>query len=163
MSAIHIYTIGVYGYTEDEFSTKLIDNKINTFVDIRRRRGMRGSKYAFVNSSYLQNKLNELGIQYIYAKDLSPTNDIRENQKEADKRTGFTKKTRNRLDKMFVERYNAECLAHFDWESFMGKFSTNSNIVFFCVEEHPEACHRSLVTKKLENFPGVTITHIIGK
>jgi len=163
VSEIKVHSIGVYGYTEKEFFSKLTDHNIDTFVDIRRRRGMRGSKYAFVNSTYLQNKLKEIGIDYIYMKDLSPTNDIRENQKSADQKLGSTKQSRSQLDETFIKRYNAECLAHFDLENFLERFSTNSNIVFFCVEEHPEACHRSLVTKKLENFPGIEIIHIIGK
>lgn len=64
---------GVYGNSETEFFQKLLDEKITLFVDVRQRRGMRGSKYAFVNSTYLQNKLNELGIQYIHIKELAPT------------------------------------------------------------------------------------------
>ena len=56
-----IYTIGVYGKTEDEFFRALEDNGIELFIDIRARRGMRGSKYSFVNSSYLQAELNENG------------------------------------------------------------------------------------------------------
>ncbi len=43
------YTIGVYGSTGNEFFQKLIDNNIDTFCDIRQRRGVRGAKYAFVN------------------------------------------------------------------------------------------------------------------
>jgi uncharacterized protein (DUF488 family) len=162
VSQIKIYTIGVYGYIENEFFSRLTENKIDTLVDIRRRRGMRGSKYAFVNSTYLQNKLKELGIDYKYVQDLSPTLDIRENQKVADQKLGSTNQTRNQLDETFIKRYYTECLAHFDLEKFLEQFNTNSRIVLFCVEENPEACHRGLITKKLENFPGIEITHIIG-
>lgn len=124
---------------------------------------MRGSKYAFVNSTYLQSKLKEMGIRYIYEKELSPTNEIRENQKNADQMVGKTKKTRNQLDDTFIQRYNKECLAHFDLLRFLEHFNSNSSILFFCVEEHPDACHRSLVTKKLEDFPGIEISHILRK
>jgi len=124
---------------------------------------MRGSKYAFVNSTYLQNKLKGLGINYLYVKDLSPTNDIRENQKSADKKLGKKKQSRIQLDEIFIRRYNTECLDKFNFENFLGKFSKDSRIVFFCVEEHPEACHRSLIAKKLELFPGIEVIHIIGK
>ena len=61
-----IYTIGVYGSNEEEFFGKLIDSQIDLFCDIRQRRGVRGRQYAFVNSNYLQNKLAELGIDYLY-------------------------------------------------------------------------------------------------
>lgn len=124
---------------------------------------MRGSKYFFVNSLYLQNKLKELGIQYIYVKELSPTQDIRKDQIENDKKSGVTKQARRQLSKTFVERYNSECLAKFDLFTFIKQFKGNSKLLFFCVEEHPDACHRSLVTHELQNFPGVEIHHITGK
>ena len=54
---IDIYTIGVYNSTEVEFFNKIKSNQIELFCDIRQRRGVRGSKYKFVNSIYLQNKL----------------------------------------------------------------------------------------------------------
>jgi len=46
---MEFYTIGVYNSTEKEFFDKLTKNNIDTFCDIRQRRGVRGSKYAFVN------------------------------------------------------------------------------------------------------------------
>ena len=52
-----LFTIGVFGFSNDDFFEKLIDNQIDTFCDIRRRRGVRGAKYSFVNSNRLQNKM----------------------------------------------------------------------------------------------------------
>ena len=54
-----IYTMGVFGSTEQQFFEKLTENKIDIFCDIRQRRGVRGREYAFVNSNYLQRKLAE--------------------------------------------------------------------------------------------------------
>ena len=62
---MEFYTIGVYGSTEQSFFTKLKENGIDTFCDIRQRRGVRGKKYAYVNSTYLQNKLKEYGLERI--------------------------------------------------------------------------------------------------
>ena len=70
MFSFNIFTIGVYGSVEESFFNTLIDNKIDTFCDIRQRRGVRGSQYSYVNSNYLQTKLNELGIRYHYVKEL---------------------------------------------------------------------------------------------
>jgi hypothetical protein len=42
------YTIGVYGSTEKDFFEKLIENRIDTFCDIRQRRGVRGRLNIFV-------------------------------------------------------------------------------------------------------------------
>ncbi|OUM90666.1 MAG: hypothetical protein BAA01_02125 [Bacillus thermozeamaize] len=158
---MNIYTIGVYGYSENDFFNKLMDHKIDVFIDIRRRRGMRGRKYAFVNSKYLQMRLEEIGIRYLYQKELSPTQEIRAYQKEEDKKAGVTKHTRNKLSQTFVDKYNEECLDKFDLNSFIYQFEQDSNILFFCVEKFPEACHRYLVTQRLADYPGVRIYHII--
>ena len=69
---MRIYTIGVYGSTEEDFFGKLTRSKIDLFCDIRQRRGVRGRQYAFVNSSYLQKKLSGLGIGYLYEKRFAP-------------------------------------------------------------------------------------------
>ena len=76
-----VYTIGVYGSTEQQFFGKLTENIIDTFCDIRQRRGVRGSEYAFVNSNYLQRKLAEMDIKYGHIIELAPTSEIREKQK----------------------------------------------------------------------------------
>lgn len=57
---MEFFTIGVYNSTENEFFNKLTQNNIDTFCDIRQRRGVRGAKYSFVNSNRLQEKLNDL-------------------------------------------------------------------------------------------------------
>ena len=61
---LEIYTIGVYNSTENVFFDKLTNNNVDLFLDIRQRRGVRGSQYKFVNSSYLQEKLAKLDIKY---------------------------------------------------------------------------------------------------
>ncbi len=97
MSIGKFYTIGVYGLTEDQFFQKLFENQIDAFVDIRQRRAVRGSKYSFVNSIKLQNKLKELAIKYIHVLDLAPTTEIRQLQKDDDKRKGISKVVREEL------------------------------------------------------------------
>lgn len=86
---MEIFTLGVYNSTEQQFFGKLVENRIDTFCDIRQRRGLRGSQYAFVNSQRLQQRLAEIGISYTYLKELAPTKEIRDKQKEADKRNGI--------------------------------------------------------------------------
>lgn len=54
-------TIGGYGFTEKSFIGRLREANVDTLVDVRRRRGMRGAKYAFLNSSYLQAALADAG------------------------------------------------------------------------------------------------------
>lgn len=148
---IKIYTIGVYNSTEDSYFQKLTDNKIDLFCDIRQRRGVRGSQYKYVNSSYLQSKLSKLGIDYRYLKDMAPTNEIRQKQKDADKLNGESKKQRTQLGWVFKEEYIKQILDNYDMVGLAKELrdSGHKNIVLFCVEEKAEACHRSLVAEKL--------------
>lgn len=159
---MEFFTIGVYNSTEKEFFDKLTKNNIDTFCDIRQRRGVRGSKYSFVNSNRLQQKLNDLEIKYGYIPDLAPTTDIRELQKEVDEQKGELKRERQELGKVFVIEYKNRILKNFDFEKFFESLDQigASRIVLFCVEEHPEACHRSIVADKLMNGYGYKITHL---
>ena len=157
-----IFTIGVYGSLEDEFFGKLVNNHIDLFCDIRQRRGVRGSKYAFVNSNYLQNKLMELGIGYVYEKRLAPTKEIREMQWEADKLEHQTKKTRETLGHAFCEGYKSLVLDKADLDALVNIFTTRkaNNVVLFCLEEHAEACHRSLLAQKLADIYGFEVVNL---
>jgi len=145
------YTIGVYGKTEKDFFTALDNKNIDLFCDIRQRRGVRGKKYSFVNSLKLQKKLKELNIEYLHIKDLAPTKEIREAQKEEDNRQNTLKRDRTKLGEKFVTEYNKQIIEEFSFEELLNFFQKNNfnNIVFFCVEEVPVACHRSLVAKKI--------------
>ena len=158
---MEIFTIGVYGSTEQQFFGKLAKNGIDTFCDIRQRRGVRGSQYAFVNSKRLQETLAEMGISYAYLKDLSPTKEIRAAQKEADKRNGIQKKDRTRLGEVFIEGYKQH-IADYDFGALDKKLKEMDadKVAFFCVEESPYACHRSIVAEKLQELFGYQITHL---
>lgn len=155
------YTIGVYNSTEEEYFNKLVENDIDTFCDIRQRRGVRGAKYAFVNSNRLQNKLNELEIKYAHILNLAPTSEIRNLQKEADLEQGHLKRERNRLGEVFTNAYKDKVLNSFDFDAFFEKLEQvgASRVVLFCVEEKPEACHRSIVTERLDQL-GYKINHL---
>ena len=155
------FTIGVYGSTEQEYFQKLTDNNIDTFCDIRQRRGVRGAKYAFVNSNRLQQTLIELDIKYAHFIDLAPTSEIRELQKEVDAQEGILKKDRDKLGNVFTIAYKDRILSNFDFDFFFDKLDevAASNIVLFCVEENPAACHRSIVSDKLEKL-GYKIKHL---
>lgn len=159
---IKIFTIGVYNSTENSFFKKLTDNHIDLFCDIRQRRGVRGSQYRYVNSNYLQSKLSSLGINYKYIKELAPTNEIRKKQKDADVINGETKKQRLTLGSVFKDEYNRQILDHFDMNELAKQLQEGGakNVVFFCVEEHAAACHRSLVAKKLSEILNAEIINL---
>jgi uncharacterized protein (DUF488 family) len=158
---MEFFTIGVYHSTGEEYFKKLTDNNIDTFCDIRQRRGVRGSQYAFVNSKRLQDKLNEFGIKYRHILALAPTPEIRESQKKADTQSGELKRNRDKLGQVFIKTYMENILEKLDLKSFIDGLDEieAKKVVFFCVEEKPEACHRKLVTDQLEKL-GYKITHL---
>lgn len=156
-----IVTIGVYGFDKDSFFQALLDAKIDTFCDIRLRRGMRGSTYAFVNSTSLQQQLSELGIRYLHVKDLAPNQTIREKQKQEDEKLDVAKRARTKLGQTFTQAYEQECLSTFNSNEFVKKLGRNTRVIgLFCVEREPEACHRSLAAKRLAQDLELEVEHI---
>lgn len=145
-----IFTIGVYGFNENNFFTALEQAGIDTFADIRARRGMRGKKYSFANSNYLQNRLQEKGIRYLHIKELAPTESIRLLQKGVDKGQKILKRQRVNLSPAFIEAYNKLILDRVNLNLILNLLPLDaSRIAFFCVEGEPKACHRSLVASRL--------------
>jgi len=159
---MEFFTIGVYNSTEKDFFDKLINNNIDTFCDIRQRRGVRGAKYSFVNSNRLQQRLTDLEIKYGYIPELAPTSEIRELQKEIDLEKGELKRERQELGKVFIIEYKNKILKNFDFDDFFEKLDQigANRIALFCVEEFPEACHRSIVSGALNNKYNYQITDI---
>ncbi|MDE0506367.1 MAG: DUF488 domain-containing protein [Candidatus Poribacteria bacterium] len=138
-----IVTIGVYGFDESSFFEALREAEVDTFCDIRSRRGLRGATYAFANSQRLQARLADLGIHYIHRKDLAPAKVTRDKQAEADKAAKIAKRKRTVLNEAFIEAYHSDCLSTFEPASLLNDFEVDTQVVaLFCVEREPEACHR---------------------
>ena len=156
------FTIGVYGSTEQTFFDKLVENKIDTFLDIRNRRGVRGAKYSYVNSIKLQKKLKNLGIKYNHIIELAPTTEIRQLQKDDDKNKGILKRDRTQMGQVFKIAYKNKILNNFDLDNLISDLKTDNskNIVLFCVEEVPTACHRSIVSEKIHKEFNNQIKHL---
>lgn len=151
---MQIYTIGGYGHTEESFLKTIKENNIDVFIDIRQRRGMRGSTYSFLNAKKLEYNISKIGVTYLYLKNLAPTNEIRDCQKAADQKLGTTKRHRDTLSREFIHAYEKKILSHEDKESILKALSAHKNICFFCVERHHEACHRSVLADWLEPVAG---------
>lgn len=155
-----IITLGVYGYMEAGFFAALREAGVDTFCDIRARRGVRGSEYAFVNSQRLQTKLAELGIRYLHCKELAPSETLRKRQYAADKLEHIAKRKRTELSEQFVAGYREE---HQDFDSakFVEQLGPEACVVaLFCVERAAAACHRSLLAARLEQDLGLQIVHL---
>ena len=139
---IKIVTIGVYGFDADSFFDALCKAEVDTFCDIRSRRGVRGATYAFANSKRLQARLAELDIRYIHRKDLGPTKVVREKQATVDKATKTAKRKRTELGEAFIKAYHTECLTAFDPQSLIEALESDAQIVHFSVWKR----HRRHVT-----------------
>jgi uncharacterized protein (DUF488 family) len=159
---IKLVTIGVYGFSEAGFFQSLLAAQVDTFVDVRRRRGLRGSTYAFANSQRLQTRLAELGIRYLYRRDLAPPPTVRQRQLLVDKAGKIAKRQREQLSPTFVSAYQAKVLKHFAAESLVDGLPAGTQVVaLFCVERLPGACHRSLLAEELQRQQGWEVKHIM--
>jgi uncharacterized protein (DUF488 family) len=161
MSSLRITTIGVYGFNKSTFFEALREAKVAVFCDIRSRRGVRGTEFAFANSKRLQNKLHSLGIKYIYVKELAPSDSTRNLQRQANKASHATRLHMSRLCDAFIVAYETETLSSFKIDEFIQRFGLyNETITFFCVEGQPESCHRSLVAERFSRELGVSLVHL---
>jgi hypothetical protein len=151
MMVERIFTIGAYGKSEHQFFEDLATADIDTFCDIRQRRGVRGSQYAFVNCKRLQSRLASRSIDYRYFPELAPTQQIRELQHKADAEGGTVKRERQQLGTVFKEQYITEILGRFDSTRFKEQLGSAKRIILFCVEGPAVACHRSLVADRLHS------------
>ena len=97
-----IVTIGVYGFTEAAFFDALRQAVVDTFCDIRARRGVRGSDYVFANRRRLEARLAAMGIRYLHFRELAPSRALRERQAIADKADRTTKRQRTELSPEFM-------------------------------------------------------------
>ena len=57
-----VATIGVYGFSAETFLHPLREANVGLLLDVRQRRGVRGSEYAWANSARLQAALDRAGI-----------------------------------------------------------------------------------------------------
>lgn len=161
-SYMHIMTIGVYGYTEETFRKALQSVKLDVFVDTRRKRGVRGSKYAFANSKRLQALLANLGIAYTHYLGLAPTPEMIHQQDAADQEAHIARHDRETLTDEFREQYQHEVLEDFDSRTFIDSLGQDiDSVLLFCIERVPKACHRSLLAERLKHDLGGTVTDLV--
>ena len=159
---LEFVTIGVYGWDAERFFAALKAAEVDTFCDIRARRGVRGAEYAFANSARLQDRLAEMGVRYIHRRDLAPSQEVRSQQVAADRAARTAKRQRATLSPAFAEAYMQERLRDFDSIAFVADLGTTARIVaLFCVEREPAACHRSLLADRLAQDLGARVRHLV--
>jgi uncharacterized protein (DUF488 family) len=148
-------TIGVYGWTLQAFLDALQGSGVERVLDVRQRRGVRGSEYAWGNATRLQAALADAGIGYRHHHELAPTTELRQLQYAEDERAGVGKRSRTELAPQYVRRYTEEILDAVDLRAVEAAGSA-----LLCVERDPEACHRSIVAERLAAEHGVEVVHL---
>lgn len=154
-----IATIGVYGFDRETFLETLATAKVDLLLDVRQRRGVRGSEYAWANAQRLQEGLEAAGIGYTHLKELAPSTELRGVQYREDDKRGEGKRSRTVLAPEYARRYTAEILDPVDLEPIV-KWIGDSFATLLCVERDPEACHRSLVAARLQSEWGFGVEHL---
>jgi uncharacterized protein (DUF488 family) len=153
-------TIGVYGFTLEEFLRTLKDADVRLVLDVRQGRGVRGPQYAWANSKRLQAALAEAGIEYQHHPELAPTTQLRQLQYREDDRLGVGKRSREQLAPEYRERYTSEILDQADLDAVVAELPDGGAGALLCVERDPEACHRSLVAERIASDYGLAVTDL---
>lgn len=155
-----IVTVGVYGFDADSFLQRLREAEVGLLLDVRQRRGVRGSEYAWANTRRLQRALAAADIGYRHVRELAPTTELRQLQYREDDRQGVGKRNRVALAAAYAERYTREILDPVNLHTLVADHSGESAIALFCVERDPEACHRSIIATRLRAEHSLPITDL---
>jgi uncharacterized protein (DUF488 family) len=155
-----VVTIGVYGFDQAAFLAALARARVKVLLDVRQRRGVRGSEYSWANSARLQTALADAGIDYRHHKELAPTTELRQLQYAEDDRLGVGKRSRAELAPAYRDRYTREILDQVDLEPIVASLPANGATALLCVERDPDACHRSLIADRMASEHGVSVRHL---
>jgi uncharacterized protein (DUF488 family) len=155
-----VVTIGVYEFDLPAFLAALEAAGVVVLIDVRQRRGVRGSRYAWANSLRLREALAGAEIAYSHHLELAPTTELRRLQYAADDRLGVGKRSREVLDPEYRERYVREVLDRADLDALVAELPAHGAAALLCVEADPEACHRSLIAERLAERYGLAIGHV---
>jgi uncharacterized protein (DUF488 family) len=153
---LRVATIGVHGWTLETFLAALRSADLTAVVDVRQRRGVRGSDYSWANAARLQAALRAADLAYRHARELAPTTELRELQYKEDARLGTGKRSRSVLANAYRERYVGEILNRADLRPLVDRLPA----ALLCVEHDPEACHRSLIAERLATAYGAEVVHL---
>ncbi|HET9103312.1 MAG TPA: DUF488 domain-containing protein [Solirubrobacteraceae bacterium] len=157
MAARAIATIGVYGFDGASFVAALDAAGVTRVFDVRQRRGVRGSQYAWANAQRLQSRLAEAGIGYEHHPELAPDTELRHLQYREDDRQGVGKRSRERLSPEYVREYTHEILDLVPLDPLLRRLPVHGLGALLCVETAAAACHRSLIAARLAERFGLDV------
>lgn len=137
-----ITTIGYEGLSIDEFLMRLIQDKINTLIDIRNNPW--SMKYGYTKQT-LSILCEKLGIQYLGIPDLGISSYLRKNLR-----------TKEDYDNLF-EQYSTYLKTKTEDINELTQLSKNKKLALMCFEQDPQLCHRHILAEELKRF-GAEVT-----
>lgn len=152
-----IATIGVYEFDAPSFIRALDAAGVTRIIDIRQRRGVRGPQYAWANSRRLQALLADAHIGYEHHPEFAPTTELRQLQYREDAVQGVGKRSRVQLSPEYIRAYTDEILDLVPVELLVRRLPVHGIGSLLCVEATAQACHRSLVAKRLADRFGFEV------
>ncbi len=156
-----IATVGVYRFNGESFVAALDDAGVTAVIDVRQRRGVRGSEYAWANAQRLQRRLADARIRYVHHPELAPTTELRELQYAQDARERVGKRDRDHLSDAYIRAYTAEILDPTPLQPLLDDLPVHGAGALLCVETDAEACHRSLIARRLAERHGFEVEHLL--
>jgi uncharacterized protein (DUF488 family) len=155
-----IATIGVYDFDAAGFLRTLEGAGVTQILDIRQRRGVRGSQYAWANAQRLQALLAREQIAYEYHPELAPDTEMRQLQYREDARQGVGKRSRVQLSAEYIRVYMEEVLDLVPLNPLVKRLPVHGIAALLCVEATAAACHRSLVAARLADRFGLEVINL---
>ena len=156
-----LLTIGVYGFTAETFFDTLAQSGVDVVCDVRARRGVRGSEYAFANARRLQDALEARGIHYVHLPHLAPSDATRAAAFRTDRELGIPARARATMSEEYVAGYEADVLADLAPQAVLAELGQyGAAPAILCVERTPGGCHRSLLAARLAAEGGLEVEHL---
>jgi uncharacterized protein (DUF488 family) len=155
-----IATVGIYEFDAHSFIRALDAAGVTQVIDIRQRRGVRGTEYSWANAQRLQRLLAESQIAYEYHPELAPDTELRHLQYREDDRQGVGKRSREQLSAEYVGAYTSEILDLVPLDPLIRRLPVHGIAALLCVEATAAACHRSLVAQRLADRYGFQVVDV---
>jgi uncharacterized protein (DUF488 family) len=140
-----LYTIGYEGLDIDAFMSLLVENDIETIVDVRE---MPLSRKPGFSKKSLENLLNLSGREYVHLVDLGCPKPIRDCYREDGDWSRYTEGFLKYLDTQ------QDAIAE------LATLASTSNCALLCYEADFNFCHRSLVANAVMKVSSTRVKHV---
>lgn len=143
-----LFTIGYEGSSLDEFLDTLLEEEVETLIDVRevplsRKRGF--------SKSLLCNAVESVGIEYVHLKSLG------------DPKEGRVAARNGEID-LFKEIYRRHLRTKAAREALelSTDIALNSASCLMCYERYAEDCHRNIVANRIKYRTGMPVRHLLS-